>query len=288
MHPEDPSEDLRLQFISAVPQCWADRGHYSYLDSPRPEDALLFFLPEESGCSFTLYLDSGALFHPKQGDIFYTPRGSRFALQVDNPAHPHLNQPHGPKIITNLCVKFLTQEMDGQPARLGEFSLIVPSAGLAGQCELLLRQLTRLYWDIHGSPLLLQAKLYELIYLLRQSSVFTEKRFWALQPALEHIRRNLSGGLSIPQLAELCGMSEAAFYRAFRAGVGLSPKQYWLRLRLDKAAELLRSSRLPVTEIARKTGFCDSNYLTKCFTRRFALSPRAYRKMNSERRVQVS
>lgn len=116
MYPEDPSEDLRLQFISAVPQCWADRGHYSYLDSPRPEDALLFFLPEESGCSFTLYLDSGAIFHPKQGDIFYTPRGSRFALQVDNPAHPHLNQPHGPKIITNLCVKFLTQEMDGQPA----------------------------------------------------------------------------------------------------------------------------------------------------------------------------
>lgn len=116
MYPEDPSEDLQLQFISAVPQCWADRGHYSYLDSPRPEDALLFFLPEESGCSFTLYLDSGAVFHPKQGDIFYTPRGSRFALQVDNPAHPHLNQPHGPKIITNLCVKFLTQEMDGQPA----------------------------------------------------------------------------------------------------------------------------------------------------------------------------
>ena len=58
MQPEDPSEDLRLQFISAVPQCWADRGHYSYLDSPRPEDALLFFLPEESGCSFTLYLDN--------------------------------------------------------------------------------------------------------------------------------------------------------------------------------------------------------------------------------------
>ena len=277
MHPEDPSEDLRLHFISAVPQCWADRGHYSYLDSPRPEDALLFFLPEESGCSFTLYLDSGAVFHPKQGDIFYTPRGSRFALQVDNPAHPHLNQPHGPKIITNLCVKFLTQEMDGQPARLGEFSLVVPSAGLAGQCELLLRQLTRLYWDVHGSPLLLQAKLYELIYLLRQSSVFTEKRFWALQPALEHIRRNLSGGLSIPQLAELCGMSEAAFYRAFRAGVGLSPKKYWLRLRLDKARQLLTDDTLSVADIAFHLGFCDEAHFCKLFRRHTGLTPGQYR-----------
>ena len=50
------SEDfdaLRLHLVSAVPQFWADRGHYSYLESPRPEDALLFFLPEESGCAFT-------------------------------------------------------------------------------------------------------------------------------------------------------------------------------------------------------------------------------------------
>ena len=72
------SEDfdaLRLHLVSAVPQFWADRGHYSYLETSRPEDALLFFLPEESGCAFTLRLDSGAVFHPRQGDIFYTPRG---------------------------------------------------------------------------------------------------------------------------------------------------------------------------------------------------------------------
>ena len=59
------------------------------------------------------------------------------------------------------------------------------------------------------------------IYLLRQSPGFAGQRLMALQPALEHIRRNLAGGLSIPRLAELCGMSEAAFYRAFRACVEL-------------------------------------------------------------------
>ena len=129
------SEDfdaLRLHLVTAVPQFWADRGHYSYLESPRPEDALLFFLPEESDCAFTLRLDSGAVFHPRQGDIFYTPRGSRFALQVDNPVHPNVNLPHGPRIVTNLCVKFLALDEAGQPARLGEFSPIVPP-GCAGR-----------------------------------------------------------------------------------------------------------------------------------------------------------
>ena len=123
----------------------------------------------------------------------------------------------------------------------------------------------------------MQAKLYELIYLLRQSSVFTENRFWALQPALEHIRRNLSGGLSIPQLAELCGMSEAAFYRAFRAGVGLSPKQYWLRLRLDKARQLLTDDTLSVADIAFHLGFCDEAHFCKLFRRHTGLTPGQYR-----------
>lgn len=274
----EDSEALRLRFISAVPQCWADRGHYSYLDAPRPEDALLLFLPEESGCAFTLRLSSGVVFHPRQGDLFYTPRGSRFAMQVDNPARPHVNQPHGPKIPTNLCIKFLTLTEEGQPARLGEFSPIVPSAGLEGQCERLMRQLTSLYWDVHGSPLLLQAKLYELVYLLRQSSGFAEKRPAALQPALEHIRMNLSGGLNIPRLAELCGMSEASFYRAFRACVGLSPKQYWLRLRLDKARQLLTDDTLSVADVAFHLGFCDEAHFCKLFRRYTGFTPGQYRR----------
>lgn len=269
---------LRLHFLSAVPQFWADRGHYSYLESPRPEDALLFFLPEESGCAFTLRLDSGAVFHPRQGDIFYTPRGSRFALQVDNPVHPNVNLPHGPRIVTNLCVKFLALDEAGQPSRLGEFSPIVPPAALAGQCELLLRQLASLYWDVHGSQLLLQAKLYELIYLLRQSPGFAGQRLMALQPALEHIRRNLAGGLSIPRLAELCGMSEAAFYRAFRACVGLSPKQYWLQLRLDKARQLLTDDTLSVADIAFHLGFCDEAHFCKLFRRYTGFTPGQYRR----------
>ena len=274
----EDSEALRLRFISAVPQCWADRGHYSYLDVPRPEDALLLFLPEESGCAFTLRLSSGVVFHPRQGDLFYTPRGSRFAMQVDNPAHPHVNQPHGPKIPTNLCIKFLTLTEDGQSARLREFSPIVPSAGLEGQCERLMRQLTSLYWDVHGSPLLLQAKLYELVYLLRQSSGFAEKRPAALQPALEHIRMNLSGGLNIPRLAELCGMSEASFYRAFRACVRLSPKQYWLRLRLDKARQLLTDDTLSVADVAFHLGFCDEAHFCKLFRRYTGFTPGQYRR----------
>ena len=116
------------------------------------------------------------------------------------------------------------------------------------------------------------------IYLLRQSPGFAGQRLMALQPALEHIRRNLAGGLSIPRLAELCGMSEAAFYRAFRACVGLSPKQYWLQLRLDKARQLLTDDTLSVADIAFHLGFCDEAHFCKLFRRYTGFTPGQYRR----------
>ena len=116
------------------------------------------------------------------------------------------------------------------------------------------------------------------IYLLRQSPGFAGQRLMALQPALEHIRRNLAGGLSIPRLAELCGMSEAAFYRAFRACVELSPKQYWLQLRLDKARQLLTDATLSVADIAFHLGFCDEAHFCKLFRRYTGFTPGQYRR----------
>lgn len=98
---------------------------------------------------------------------------------------------------------------------------------------------------------------------------------------LRYFEENYARPVTLAEVARHCGCSVPTLTRFFREAMNDSPIDYLNRLRLDKAAELLRNSRLPVTEIARKTGFCDSNYLTKCFTRRFALSPRAYRRLNS-------
>ena len=53
------------------------------------------------------------------------------------------------------------------------------------------------------------------------------------------------------------------------------------RIRLDHAAGLLRETRLTVSEIAYETGFNDPGYFRRCFFRRFALSPKTYRKLKS-------
>ena len=64
----------------------------------------------------------------------------------------------------------------------------------------------------------------------------------------------------------------------FRKDIGCSMQQYHTAARLNEAAGLLRSTLLPVNEIARDVGYDDALYFSKCFSSRFKSSPTAYRK----------
>ncbi len=95
---------------------------------------------------------------------------------------------------------------------------------------------------------------------------------------LRYLEKNYMHRITLADIARHCGCSVPALTRFFRDVFGESLMEHLNSFRLDKAAELLRNSDLPIFEIAGRTGFCDSNYLTKCFSRHFHLSPRAYRR----------
>ena len=72
-------------------------------------------------------------------------------------------------------------------------------------------------------------------------------------------------------------MSPSHFQATFRRITGLSFGRYCLQARLSGAADLLANSDLPVTEVARRTGYCDDSHLHRHFRRHFGATPRAYR-----------
>ncbi|HLO96283.1 MAG TPA: helix-turn-helix transcriptional regulator [Burkholderiaceae bacterium] len=59
----------------------------------------------------------------------------------------------------------------------------------------------------------------------------------------------------VRRLADLCGLTEAYFARAFKAAFGLPPHRYLLSRRIERACALLRDTELSVTEIALETGW---------------------------------
>ena len=90
------------------------------------------------------------------------------------------------------------------------------------------------------------------------------------------MRRSLNRPPSIPALAARVGMSERAFRNAFEAVMDWSPKRYFDRLRLEKAAEMLRQNRLSIGEIAETLGFSSPFHMSRAFRELFGVPPSKY------------
>jgi AraC-like DNA-binding protein len=100
-----------------------------------------------------------------------------------------------------------------------------------------------------------------------------------LKAALELIAERYAAPLCVEDLARAAGMNRFTFMRAFRASLGVSPYQYLLGYRLDRAAQALRGKGLgSVVEVALESGFDDLGRFARMFRTRFGCSPSDYRR----------
>jgi len=82
---------------------------------------------------------------------------------------------------------------------------------------------------------------------------------------------------SVAEMAAESGYSPDHFTRVFKTVLGLSPQDFTVRARLDRARFLLRNSPLGVGEIAAALGYSDVYFFSKQFKQKTGCSPRRYR-----------
>ncbi|WP_051799942.1 helix-turn-helix domain-containing protein [Catenuloplanes japonicus] len=95
--------------------------------------------------------------------------------------------------------------------------------------------------------------------------------------AIDLLHASLNAPVSLAVLAAAAGLSRYHLLRLFRDRTGETPAQYHLRLRIELAARLLRTTSASVAEIAELCGFVDQSHFAKTFRRRTGTSPSAYR-----------
>jgi AraC family transcriptional regulator, L-rhamnose operon transcriptional activator RhaR len=99
-----------------------------------------------------------------------------------------------------------------------------------------------------------------------------------LSEVISYIETNYQHNISIANLAKKASMSEITLYRMFKKAFNISPINYIISVRISRAQEMLNNSKLNISEIARETGFSDSNYFSRAFKKLTGVSPRLYRK----------
>jgi len=103
--------------------------------------------------------------------------------------------------------------------------------------------------------------------------------------ALAEMEERLHETVSIRELAARAGWSHEYFTRTFVAALGMSPKQYVLRRRIERASELLRLQDLSVKEIAYRVGFQSEQYFSRVFARQVGTTATRYREKHADPRV---
>jgi len=132
-----------------------------------------------------------------------------------------------------------------------------------------------------GYEVALRAKLLELMVYLSRAYTNTDTteahallRVGNVIGALEN---DFSKDWRLDELLTIAHMSRSNLMRIFRKATGQTPIEYLMRLRIQRAMEMLRNSTLTITEIALEVGFNDSNYFTRQFRRILGESPSGFR-----------
>lgn len=137
-----------------------------------------------------------------------------------------------------------------------------------------------------GSPLMVDSLKTSLAVHLLRHYCATQPRLSSISGGLSvanwnqvkaYIDAHLHQNLKLVELAAIAQISPTYFARLFKQSEGITPHQYILKRRSDRAQSLLRHSELSLADIAVRVGFCDQSHLTRCFKRLVGVTPTQFR-----------
>ena len=108
----------------------------------------------------------------------------------------------------------------------------------------------------------------------KRSAILSQHK---LRLAMGYIEAHIGDDLTLHDIAAVLAMSSGHFAHAFRQTVGMPPHRYVLCRRMERAKSLLRSSDLPITQIAQQIGFSSPSSFSFLFHRATGVTPRSYR-----------
>jgi AraC family transcriptional regulator len=101
---------------------------------------------------------------------------------------------------------------------------------------------------------------------------------WKLARVRDHVEAHLAGEIRIGALAELTGLSEGHFHRAFRAATGLTPLQFVNQRRIEAAKRILAVSAPSIIDLALQVGFTSPSHFARLFRQGTGRNPAQFRR----------
>lgn len=99
---------------------------------------------------------------------------------------------------------------------------------------------------------------------------------YKLHPVLEYIHAHLDRNLSLAELATIAQISPNYFLTQFKQATGLSPHQYIIHQRIERAKVMLIRNNMAIADVAYELGFSHQSHFTRHFKRQVGVTPKQF------------
>lgn len=216
---------------------------------------LLHYVVSGTG-SFTR---EGQTYHLSAGDIFVIPPYLETFYQAD------LKDPW-----QYVWIGFTTEAP--LPASLSAPVLRVPGAGA------IFEEMKRCSHLENGRSAFLAARLWDLMSLLLEQG---KEEIDYVEKAINFMRSEYMNPITVQGIARRLNLDRCYFSTLFKKQTGLSPMQYLIRLRMEKAAELMGVYGESASTAGASVGYPDLYHFSKAFKAYYGVSPRSYLKKHT-------
>lgn len=100
-----------------------------------------------------------------------------------------------------------------------------------------------------------------------------------INKAIQYMQEYYGSNIGINDICSLIYLSPCHFKRVFKDYTGQTPYQYLMRIRLEKAKEILYDKEISIEEVAKLCGFVNSGHFSTVFKRVIGMSPSEFRKL---------
>ncbi len=262
-----------------------------YLAIYEPEEYVLGKVLCVDDYHFLLFFSEAPV--TKINNCAYLPqKGSLLAIQPWEKVYgvPNDNKKSYDKYIHIAVEKSFFRRIAKEAAGGGEYEFKRIENGYSKQLLDMIGNFQREMMD-HGEsfPLMLEGICIQIVFqLLRdlgsdyttnKSKLSKDNKY--INKAIQFMQEYYSANISINDICNLIYLSPCHFKRVFKDYTRQTPYQYLMRIRLEKAKEILREKDCSMEEVAKLCGFVNSGHFSTVFKRNIGMSPSEYRKQHA-------
>ncbi len=267
-------QNIQISKIFAINQIWRTMNYSYLMTQPRRQSAFVWFCNIDG----EYVTERGTELSVPRGSLIYIPEGAKYRFSTSAPTDDFPKDGRGERadtVLIELCLG------DGKPFALSEDIELLFPIDEDGPIARIIKRMVEEYALPSTSYLKLSRDIFELLALVSaklEKGNLNRHGFHTIEAGIKYLQKDGKQELSIEEIAKMCFVTPAYFRRLFREYTGMSPNEYRIKRKIERAKDMMEKTEISISEISELLGYADPSYFWHRFKKEVGMSPSEYQK----------